>query len=124
MFRHLREPHVNNEQRYAHLNTEYYDEISDDEENDKEIEEEEIEMVIKENSIPNCGICQMDTSQLSDFKLGIIFFTKYELNFDSRSLPYKYRINFWYILILIEHGFDFFDSVGKSLLTHEFLINY
>ena len=109
MFRHLREPHINNEQRYAHLNTEYYDEISEDEDNEKEveIEEEEIEMVVKENSIPNCGICQMDTSQLSDFKLGILFFTKHELNFDFRSLSYKCRSNLWNILILIEHGFDF-----------------
>ena len=82
MFRHLREPHINNEQRYAHLNTEYYDEISDDEESEMEIEEEEIEMVIKENSIPNCGICQMDTSQLSDFKLGILFFTRNDFIFN------------------------------------------
>ena len=75
MFRHLREPHISNEQRYAHLNTEFYDEITDDEENENDIEirDEEIEMDIKENSIPNCGVCQMDTSQLSNFKLGIFW---------------------------------------------------
>ena len=67
MFDHLRQPHDQNAQRYAHLTTAYYDEVtSENEEEDDEVPK--FGGMSVDAKIEKCEVCLIDTSELASFK--------------------------------------------------------
>lgn len=66
MFAHLRTPHDHNAQRYSHLTTAYYDEVSTDNEEEEKQSNRGTKSV--DTRVEKCDVCQLDTSGLPSFK--------------------------------------------------------